>query len=214
MRWISARTTPLRDRSCGRRQREHLVVVQGSVVRPPTVPQRLRAEVFRGSWAVSEGLVTWRRLEGRTWCRLMQDVYGHAAVPVTHELRCEAACLLMPEAVVTGRSAAVLWGVDLAGPTDDVEVTLPPTAGHRRLAGLRVRRARIPVDHRWRRSGIPVTTAEATAVRLAACLPGDDAVRAVDQLIATGVADLEPIRRLAAAGDGPGSARARGVCPC
>ena len=181
-------------------------------VRPPAVPRQLRREVFRGSWAVGAGLVTWRQLEGRTWRRLLHDVYVHEVVPVTHELRCEAACLLLPEAVVTGRSAAVLWGVELAGPTDDVEVTLPPTAGPRRLPGLHVRRASIPVAHRWRRLDIPVTTPEATAVRLAACLPGDDGVVAVDQMVALGVVNLSGIRALAATGRGAGSSRARKVC--
>lgn len=143
---------------------------------------------------------------------MLHDVYVHAAVPVTHELRCGAACQLLPEAIVTGISAAVLWGVELAGPTDDVEVTVPPRMGPRRLPGIRVRRAAIPVDHRWRRSGIPVTTPVATAVRLATCLPGDEAVVAVDQMIAAGVADLPEIRALAAIGHGAGSSRARTVC--
>ncbi|MGY1802618.1 hypothetical protein ACI78T_04965 [Blastococcus sp. SYSU D00922] len=139
-------------------------------------------------------------------------MYVHAAVPVTHALRVRAACLLLPDAVVTGRSAAVLWGVDLADVGDDVEVTLPPAAGPRRLPGLRARRADIPPEHRWHRGGLPVTTPEATAVRLAASLPGDDAVVAVDRMIASGIVDLAPVRAVAASGRGPGSARARAVC--
>jgi G:T-mismatch repair DNA endonuclease (very short patch repair protein) len=181
-------------------------------VRPAAVPEPLCRDVFRGSWAVRAGLLSWRQLEGRAWRRLFQDVYVHAAVPVTHALRADAACLLLPQAIVTGSSAAVLWGVDLAGPTDDVEVTLPPAANPRRLPGLRVRRASVPPEHRWRRLDIPVTTAAATAVRLAACLPGEDAVVAVDQMIAAGVVDLAPVRALAESGRGPGSARARAVC--
>jgi hypothetical protein len=133
-------------------------------------------------------------------------------VPVTHELRAKAACLLLPAAIVTGCSAAVLWGVDLAGPLDDVEVTLPHGSGVRCLPGLRVRRASIPRDHRWRRADIPVTTAAATTLRLAACLPGDDAIVAVDRMVAAGIVDLAPVRTLAASGRGAGSARARAVC--
>jgi hypothetical protein len=106
----------------------------------------------------------------------------------------------------------VLWGVELASAEDDVEVTLPPPTHPHRVPGLRVRRAALHRDHRWRRAGVPVTTPEATAVRLAACLPMDEAICAVDQLIATGVVDLEPIRRLAGRGRGPASARARAVC--
>jgi G:T-mismatch repair DNA endonuclease (very short patch repair protein) len=49
-------------------------------------------------------------------------------------------------------------------------------------------------------------------VRLAASLRGDDAVVAVDQMVASGMVDLEPVRAVAATGRGPGSARARTVC--
>jgi hypothetical protein len=181
-------------------------------VRPAAVPEELRRDVFRGSWAVGKGLVSWRRLEGRSWRRLFHDVYVHADVLVTHELRAEAACLLLPQAIVTGCSAAVLWGVDLVGPTDDVEVTLPPSASAHRLPGLRVRRASIPPDHRRRRSDLPVTSAAATALRVAASLPLDDAVAGVDRMVVSGIVDLEPLRRLAAAARGPGSAQARKVC--
>jgi G:T-mismatch repair DNA endonuclease (very short patch repair protein) len=102
--------------------------------------------------------------------------------------------------------------VDLAGPTDDVEVTVPPGSNPRRLPGLQVRRAQIPLEHRWRRLDLPVTSAAATALRLVAGLHGDDAVVAVDQMVASGVVDLAPIRALAATGRGPGAARTRSVC--
>jgi hypothetical protein len=180
-------------------------------VRAAQVPGCLRTDVFRGSVAVRAGLLSSRQLDGRAWRRLFQDVYVHSAVPVTHELRARAATVLLPEAVVTGRSAAVLWGVDLALAGDDVEVTLPSGANPRRVAGLSARRMLIPKEHRSRRGDVPVTTAAATAVRVAALLPGDDAVVAVDRLIATGVVDLEPIRTLAAGATGRGSARARTV---
>jgi hypothetical protein len=179
---------------------------------PASVPPQLRREVFLGSAAVRRGLLTSRQLDGPSWRRLFHGVYVHRDVEVTHELRARAARLLLPDGVVTGRSAAVLWGVDLVAATDDVELTLPPTAHACRVRGLRVRRAVLPREHRWRRGDIPVTTPEATAVRLAGLLIGDDAVCAVDQMIATGVVDLEPIRRLAAEGRGPGAARARRVC--
>ena len=181
-------------------------------MRPASVPENLRADVFRGAAAVRAGLVTRRQLDGPTWRRLFRDVYVHRDVPVTHELRAAAACLLLPDAVVTGRSAAVLWGVPLAATWEDVELTLAPSAHACRMPGLRVRRARLAAEHRWGRSGIPVTTPEATAVRLAACLPGDDAVIAVDQMVATGIVDLLPIRAVAATARGAGSARARAVC--
>jgi very-short-patch-repair endonuclease len=138
-------------------------------------------------------------------------VYVHRGVPITHELRARAAVVLLPESVVTGRSAAVLWDVDLADAEDAVEVTVPPRSHQVRVGGLVVRRAALHPDQVWRRRGVPVTTPEATAVRLASVLPCDDAVVAVDQLVATGVVQLASIRALAAATRGPGSARARDV---
>jgi hypothetical protein len=138
-------------------------------------------------------------------------VYVHRDVPLTHELRTRAAVVLLPAAVVTGRSAAVLWDVDLAGAEHPVEVTVPPRSYQVRVEGLVVRRATVHPDQVWWRRGVPVTTPEATAVRLASVLPRDDAVAAVDQLVAAGVVRLAAIRALAAASRGPGSARARDV---
>ncbi|HEX2073114.1 MAG TPA: hypothetical protein VHF92_04955 [Geodermatophilus sp.] len=180
---------------------------------PPVaqVPDALRSEVFRGSAAVRSGVLTRRQLRGDTWRRLFHDVYVHSSVPLTHELRVRGAALLLPTAVVTGRSAAVLWGVELADTGDDVEVTLPPGAHQVRLTGLVTRRAVLDRAQLGRRRGIPVTTPEATALRLASVLPRDLAVAAVDQLVATGVVDLAPIRALASGARGPGSARAREV---
>jgi hypothetical protein len=175
------------------------------------VPHGLTDEVFRGSVAVRSGTLTRRQLRGATWRRLLQDVYVHRDVPVTHELMAQAATALLPSAVVTGRSAAVLWGVPLAGPDDEVEVTLPPDSHMVRVSGVITRRALLDQAHVARRRGLPVTTPAATALRLASSLPRDSAVAAVDQLVATGVIDLEPIRALAAESRGPGAARARMV---
>ena len=176
------------------------------------MPDCLRTEVFLGASAVQAGLLSPRQLQGGTWRRLLRGVYVHRDVPVTHELRTRAAAVLLPEAVVTGVSAAALWGVDLAGPDDEVEVTLPPGTHPVRTADVRARRADLDRAHVSSRSGLPVTTPEATALHLSAALPGEDAVVAVDQLVATGAVDLAPIRALAAAARGPGSARARTVC--
>jgi very-short-patch-repair endonuclease len=167
--------------------------------------------VFLGATAVRDGLLTRRQLERDSWRSVLRGVYAHRAVPVTHELRARAAVLLLPDAVVTGRSAAVLWDLDLAGADDDVEVTLPARTHPVRVAGVAARRASIAPEQVWRRRGLAVTTPEATAVRLAAVLPQDQAVAAADQLIAAGFVDLRRIRRLADTSRGRGSARARAV---
>ncbi|WP_040337363.1 hypothetical protein [Candidatus Blastococcus massiliensis] len=178
---------------------------------PARVPPQLRETPFLASSAVAAGLVTERQLEGAAWRRLVHGVYVHRDVPVTHLLRAEAALLRLPGAVVTGRSAAALWGVELAGPEDDVELTLPPGTHMVRVVGLHTRRAALPATDVRRRHGLLVSSPAATAIRLASVLSPDSAVAAVDQLIATGVVDLETVRRRAAVGHGPGSARGRRV---
>jgi G:T-mismatch repair DNA endonuclease (very short patch repair protein) len=183
------------------------------VPRPPHQPaELLTAEPFLGWWAVDEGLLTPDQLRSSAWRRIFRGVYVHRDVPLTHEVRAEAACVLLPFAVVSGRSAAVLWGVDLAGADDDVEVTVPPGSHPTRVPGLRVRRAVFPAGHRSCRGGVPLTSPEATAVRLAGLLRGDEAVIAVDQMVETGYTDLGRVRALAAGARGRGAARARRAC--
>ncbi|MGY1783789.1 endonuclease domain-containing protein [Geodermatophilus sp. SYSU D00698] len=180
--------------------------------RPPVQPPDLVGRPFRGTAAVARGLLTPEQLRSSAWRRLFRDVYVHRDVPLTHEVRVAGAALLLPGAVVSGRSAAVLWGVDLAGAPDDVELTLPPGRHPVRAAGLRVRRARLVREDVVRRRGVPVTVPEATALELAARLEGDEAVVAVDRLLASGFVDLAPLRARAAVATGRGSARARAVC--
>lgn len=181
--------------------------------RTPSQPAELcSAEPFLGWWAVDEGLLTPDQLRSSAWRTVFRGVHVHRDVPVTHELRARAAGVLLPSAVVSGRSAAVVWGVDLAEADDDVEVTVPPRSHPVRIPGLRVRRAAIPTGHRFSRRGILVTSPEATAVRLAGLLPGDAAVVAVDRMVDAGAADLVRVRALADTTRGRGSARARAAC--
>jgi hypothetical protein len=167
---------------------------------------------FRGSRAVDQGLLTPNQLRSPAWRALFRDVYVDAAVEVTHRLRAVAAAqLLVPDAVVSGLSAAVLWGVELAGPADDVELTLPPEAHARRHPGVLVRRARLDPAEVHRRAGARVTGPVATTLRVACVLEGDDAVVAVDRLAVAGVVDLDALRARAAL-RGAASARVRTAC--
>lgn len=179
----------------------------------PRVPPSLRNRVFRGADVVAAGLLTRSQLRGASWSRIWPDLYVHRDVEVTHALRARAAAaLLVEDSVVTGVSAAVLWGVELAGPDDDVELTVPAGRGPVRVAGLRVRRSPLPEDRVVHRRGVRCTTPEATAVRIAASARGDDGVIAVDRIVAARVCGLSAVRELAATLTGAGSARARRVC--
>jgi hypothetical protein len=182
------------------------------VVRPRTV-EDLHNGVFRGSDAVRHGILTPDQLRGPAWTALFRDVYVAADRPVTHALRARAAAgVLRPGAVVTGRSAAVLWDVDLATATEDVELALPPGSHPMRMPGVRARRVVLDPRHVCPRDGVLVTSPDATAVAVAGALPLDDAVVAVDQLTARGPADLVRVRALAAAGSGRNCRRAQLAC--
>jgi AbiEi antitoxin C-terminal domain len=182
---------------------------------PPTaaVPPYLRKRPFRGSAAVRDGLLTPAQLRTNVWRRLFPGVYVHRDVAVTHGLLAfVAATIVVPQSVVTGASAAVLWGVPLAGPTDDVELTVPPGRHAVRVAGVRVRRARLPAAELRRHGAVPLLSPEATALELAGRTPLEDAVIAVDRLTAHGPADLLRVRGLADSASGAGSRRARAAC--
>jgi very-short-patch-repair endonuclease len=169
--------------------------------------------VFRGSAAVRDGLLTRAQVRSPVWRRLFPDVYVHRDVAVTHTLRARAAArVLIPGAVVTGRSAATVWGLPLAGPEDDVELTVPPGRNAVRVPGLWVRRARLPADQLRRRNGVRLLSPEATAVELAGRPPLEDAVVAVDLLTTGGLAALPLVLNLADQASGPGSRRAREAC--
>jgi very-short-patch-repair endonuclease len=184
----------------------------GVVVRS-RVPEELRHRVFRGSTVVRQGLLTPDELRGPAWVALFRDVHVSADRPVTHALRTRAAAgVLRPGAVVTGRSAAVLWGVDLAAAEEDVELTLPPGAHPMRMPGVRARRALLDGRHVLTHRSVLVTDPETTAVALAASLPLDEAVVAVDRMTVNGLAALPLVRALAGTATGRGCRQARRVC--
>src|SRR5690606_38481539 len=90
------------------------------------------------------GYVTEAELRGPRFRRLFQDVYAPAHLPVTHELRCRGAALIVPkQAVLTGRSAATVLGVELAKPYDPVEFVVPEQYRFGPIQGIHVRRTAI-----------------------------------------------------------------------
>lgn len=106
-------------------------------------------EVFVGRDAVRDGALSASDLRGPRVRRLFRGVYCPSVVRDSHELRCRAAALTGEKALVlTGRSAAVVRGVDLASTSDPVEVIAMPGLRVNRRPGLNVRRVRIDAgDH-------------------------------------------------------------------
>ena len=149
----------------------------------PRCPPELRAVVFRGSTAIRDGQVTAGQLRSHAFTSLARDVYAGPDVVLDHRARVTAVRLLLPAAVVAGRSAAVVWGVALAGPRDDVEVTLPPACTAGRVDGVRVRRRALAAGDVVLRGDVPVTDLARTALDLAVCAPRDEAVALVDRFL-------------------------------
>jgi very-short-patch-repair endonuclease len=149
-------------------------------------------------------------LHSSAWQRLFPDVYACADLTVTHELRAAAVTrLLLPGAVATARTAAVLWDVGLAEATDDVEVTVPPSSRAGRVPGVRVTRRALSGEETTGRRGTPVTTPLRTALDLARIVPLDDAVIALDRLLATGLVFAEEVRAAEAGATGRDCRRIR-----
>ncbi|MFC7341744.1 hypothetical protein [Saccharopolyspora griseoalba] len=139
--------------------------------------------------------------------RVIQGVYRTHRTALTHELRCRAAALVLPEgAVITGRSAATLRGVPLALSTDPVEVL---TSGCKRTHGIRAwGLRRRPFEYApW--SGIQLATPERTALDLLARHPLERGVAYVDALLHAGVITEEGLGRFLAGRHDDGIVQAR-----
>ncbi|WP_299954321.1 endonuclease domain-containing protein [uncultured Modestobacter sp.] len=182
--------------------------------RPVHRPAQLRGRVFRGTSAVRGGLLTPDCLRGPAWVRLFPDVYADAALDVTHTVRARAVGrLLLPHGVVSGASAAALWGLtDLTRPEDDVEVTVAPGTPRGAAAGVVVRRRALPVDQVRPVEGVRATAPETTALELAGRLPPDDGVVLLDRFVAARLTTLTTLQLTAAELTGRGSRRARAAC--
>ncbi|MGY1748900.1 DUF559 domain-containing protein [Modestobacter sp. SYSU DS0511] len=182
--------------------------------RPTRRPERLRGRVFRGTTAVRDGLLSRDDLRSGAWVRLFPDVYADAALEITHRVRARAVGrLLLPHGVVSGMSAAVLWGLaDLAGAEDDVEVTVAPGAPRGAAPGVTVHRRVLCREQVRPVEGVRATAPETTALELAGRLPLDDGVVLLDRFVAARTTTLATLQLTAAELTGRGCRRARTAC--
>jgi hypothetical protein len=121
--------------------------------------------------------------------RVAAGVYRLPGAPVTWKQRALAACLISgPGAVVSHRSAAVLWGVSGFRP-GRLEITVPPgRSGRNALA--RVHRSGV---EGVRRDGIPVTRPGRTIADLARVVGGDLLEEGVDDVLCRRLCRLEDL---------------------
>jgi very-short-patch-repair endonuclease/predicted transcriptional regulator of viral defense system len=96
-----------------------------------------------------------------------------------------------PDAVLSHRSAAALWGLR-ATSQSRVEVTVARPL--RTRSGIQLHRGKVPTDEVTVRIGIPVTTVPRTLVDLAAVLRTADLRRAAEQAEALRLADPVPLK--------------------
>ena len=151
-------------------------------------------DVFRGSAAVEAGVLTRGRLRGPEFQRLFRDVYVRASVKVTHELRCRAASLALPDGVaITGRSAATVRGVRIAWPEDPVQILATPATRLGRRKGIDARRTVIdPGDAEPWAYGLLASPMRLT-LDLLLDSPVPEAVAGLDAVLRAGLVDREHI---------------------
>lgn len=141
---------------------------------------------FRGSAAVSGGLLTEGVLRGHRYRRLFHDIYLLASTPADLAARSHASALLAPgHGVLSGYSAAELLGARCAPAEANAELTIPGR-DLREQPGLTVHRDRLADDEITDVGGLPITTALRTAWDLARWLPTVEAVVAMDALARVG----------------------------
>jgi len=178
--------------------------------RTPARPSALRGKVFRGSEQVRAGRLTKGQLRSTAWRRLFPDVYACASLPVDHARRARAAAhLALPGAMVSGRSAGVLWGCGPGRAGRRRRVHLAPGCRAGGLRGIQVTRRALPPDEvTWCR-GVRVTAVGRTALDLARIQPVEEAVVALDQFLGAGLLTMGRLRTAAAAATGPGCRQIR-----
>lgn len=125
--------------------------------------------------------------------RLWRGVYVVGRPEVSERGRWMGAVLSCgPDALLSHRSAARLWGLETK--FRGIEV-VTPLETYRRRPGIRVhQRAGLGPGHRRRVDGIPVTDIASTLVDLASCAPEWQVERGVNETDRLGLIDVETLR--------------------
>jgi hypothetical protein len=130
---------------------------------------------------VAAGLVTRNQLRAPTWRHLGCGIYIDGAAEITYLIRVRAVALwLPPDAALTGRSAAHVWGVDLADADAPIELVTPRHI--RRRPGLLVHRVRLGDSEIASHRGMRMTRPPHTAWEIARRWPELEAIGWIDAL--------------------------------
>lgn len=124
--------------------------------------------------------VTDEALRGSRYVQVLWGVHLSADIAMDHTIRCLAALIAVPEASISGRSAARVWGA-VVPDSADIEIVLKRKQ-RTHIRGIRVHRpAQRPKT--TTKFGVRLTTPEATSLRLASELELVDLVVAGDSLV-------------------------------
>ncbi|MEU8131248.1 hypothetical protein AB0B68_28885 [Micromonospora sp. NPDC049049] len=165
----------------------------------PRRPPQLRGRVFRGSTAVSRGLLTRNELRSSAWRPLFRDVYADAQIAVTHTIRCTAIgrWLVPPGAAIAGRAAAGLYGCAKSSASEPVDVLVPTATRIGPTAGIRVHHGEIDSGDTVDRAGVTVTSPARTCWDLARWLDVIEAVVVIDAMLANRLTTTPALREYA-----------------
>jgi hypothetical protein len=150
-----------------------------------TAYRRLTGELFVGSHAVAEGLLSKRQIEAGLYRRVLRNVYAEPHLVHDHRLKARAAALLMPpEAAVGGRSAAAWFGAPFSSASDPVLVVVPQDSRWKGPRGVQVHRTDLrPGDLRTSDDGVRLTTARRTSWDVATLETTMSAVALLDGMV-------------------------------
>jgi hypothetical protein len=173
--------------------------------RRPAVPRRpdeIAWTVFRGAPAIGSGYLGVDELRSPAWVRLRYDVYADARLERDHQLACRAAALTLPSyAVIAGRSAAYLLGVDHAAEFNDpVHIIVPDSSFFPVRAGLIVHQSTVDPTHIVSTVAGPCTAPARTAWDIAAWHDTVTAVPILDALLGRGLVTAGELSELARTG--------------
>lgn len=182
-------------------------------MRSSRIPPSLRSHPFRGSDAVSAGLVSRRRLLGAEFRRVLHGVYVPAGITIDHGVRCQAAALVLPpQSLLTGHSAAWWYGVELARNDAIVMVARPPAARIDGPRGIKVHRTPVQPGDVAVVQGMRVTSPVRAAWDVATLAESPTALVIVDGLLRRGVLTSNELdARLSMSAGAWGVSRAREV---
>jgi hypothetical protein len=115
-----------------------------------TTYRRFTGELFVGSHAVAEELLTRRQIQAGLYRRVLRNVYAEPQLVHDHRLKARAAALLMPpEAAIGGRSAAAWFGAPFSSASDPVLVVVPRDCRWKGPRGVHVHRTDVRSEELW-----------------------------------------------------------------